>query len=323
MRLVCPNCGARYEVPKENIFATGRDVKCSACDTTWFQTHPDAISTPDASFDEGYDDCTRSSEAVLAELSAKSITGEAGKPVSNDDTSLSNSAVVGSHSLKNLKDESARRRLHPTVVGILREEARREAEERAAEMLKVQTKFSMTGTAHFDAPKSGVGENGNVTDAVTVDATSQSDTKTLEEQLNERLDENKSVIKQTPIIENQDDARPLKSELLFNLEDINPALASDKEVSVGEAGQMALMDVASKKAGRLGFLIGLFFISGLFAVYQYADRITAAYSPLVPAMNEYVSFVNRMRAYSDQSLYYAISWLEFQAEQARQDETQE
>ncbi len=314
MRLVCPNCGARYEVPKENIFATGRDVKCSACDTTWFQTHPDAIATRDASFDESYDDCTRSSEAVLAELSANSTMGEAGKPISNDNASLANSAVGVSHTFKDLKDESARRRLHPTVAEILREEARREAEERAAEVLKVQTKFSIAETAQFDASKSGIGENGNVTDAVIVDATSQSDTKTLEEELNDRLDENKSVIKQTSIIENQDDARPSKSELLFNIEDIDTAIASEKEVSVGKAGQMALVDVAIKKSGRLGFLIGLFFILGLFAVYQYADRITAAYSPLVPAMNEYVSFVNRMRAFSDQSLYYAISWLEFQAD---------
>ena len=323
MRLVCPNCGARYEVPKENIFATGRDVKCSACDTTWFQTHPDAVATRDASFYEGYDDCTQSSEAVLAELSAESITEEAGVSTSNNDASLPNSAAEGSQTLKDVKDELARRRLHPTVAEILRGEARREAEERAAEMLKVQTKFSVAETAQFDAPKSGLAENGNFTYAATVDATSQPDTKTSGEELDDRSNENQSVIKQTPIIENQDDARPLENKLLLNIEDINPSIASDKEVSVEEAGQVAPVDVASKKAGRLGFLIGFFFILGLFAIYQYEDRITAAYSPLVPAMNEYVSFVNRMRAYSDQSFYYAVSWLEFQAEQARHNETQE
>ena len=329
MRLVCPNCGARYEVPNENIFAVGRDVKCSACDTTWFQTHPDAMAAQDASVDEGNDDRTQSSEDVLAKFSAKSSKVEAGKPRSNDDASPLESAVEGSHTLKDLKDEAERRRLHPTVAEILREEARREAEERAADTLKVQTKFSLEQITQFDAPKSGVVENGDVTDAVTVDEKSRPDTKTLEEELDEPLDENKSVIKQTPIIENQDVARPLKSELPPNIEDINSAIAGDKEASVGEAGEVPLVDVARKvdvarlKAGRLGFLIGLLVISGLFAIYQYEDRITAAYSPLVPAMEEYVSFVDRMRAYSDQSLYYAIAWLELQAEWARQDETQE
>lgn len=41
MRLICPSCGAQYEVPAEVIPKTGRDVQCSDCGTTWFQHHPD------------------------------------------------------------------------------------------------------------------------------------------------------------------------------------------------------------------------------------------------------------------------------------------
>ena len=41
MRLICPNCGAQYEVPTEVIPSEGRDVQCSACSNTWFQAHPD------------------------------------------------------------------------------------------------------------------------------------------------------------------------------------------------------------------------------------------------------------------------------------------
>ena len=41
MRLICPNCGAQYEVPTEVIPNEGRDVQCSACSNTWFQAHPD------------------------------------------------------------------------------------------------------------------------------------------------------------------------------------------------------------------------------------------------------------------------------------------
>ncbi len=37
MRLVCPSCGARYEVDDGAIPQTGRDVQCSACDHGWFQ----------------------------------------------------------------------------------------------------------------------------------------------------------------------------------------------------------------------------------------------------------------------------------------------
>lgn len=41
MRLVCPNCGAQYEVSKDVIPDVGRDVQCSNCGHTWFQPHPD------------------------------------------------------------------------------------------------------------------------------------------------------------------------------------------------------------------------------------------------------------------------------------------
>lgn len=37
MRLICPNCGAQYEVDPSMIPADGRDVQCSNCVTTWFQ----------------------------------------------------------------------------------------------------------------------------------------------------------------------------------------------------------------------------------------------------------------------------------------------
>ena len=41
MILLCPNCGAQYEVPEDHIPKKyGRDVQCSACNHTWFQTHP-------------------------------------------------------------------------------------------------------------------------------------------------------------------------------------------------------------------------------------------------------------------------------------------
>lgn len=54
MRLICPNCGAQYEVPESVIPESGRDVQCSSCGNTWFQHHPlYANATEDeAGFDE-------------------------------------------------------------------------------------------------------------------------------------------------------------------------------------------------------------------------------------------------------------------------------
>lgn len=41
MRLACPNCDARYEVPDDAIPAEGRDVQCSNCGNAWFQLKDD------------------------------------------------------------------------------------------------------------------------------------------------------------------------------------------------------------------------------------------------------------------------------------------
>ena len=37
MRLVCPNCEAKYEVPDDAIPDTGRDVQCANCGHAWYQ----------------------------------------------------------------------------------------------------------------------------------------------------------------------------------------------------------------------------------------------------------------------------------------------
>lgn len=44
MRLVCPNCEAKYEVPEDAIPETGRDVQCANCGHSWYQMRPRTAS---------------------------------------------------------------------------------------------------------------------------------------------------------------------------------------------------------------------------------------------------------------------------------------
>ena len=46
MRLICPKCNAQYDIASDAIPEGGRDVQCSSCSHTWFQTEksPDAAS---------------------------------------------------------------------------------------------------------------------------------------------------------------------------------------------------------------------------------------------------------------------------------------
>jgi predicted Zn finger-like uncharacterized protein len=48
MRLVCPNCEAKYEVPEDAIPETGRDVQCANCGHAWYQMRPRAAAAETA-----------------------------------------------------------------------------------------------------------------------------------------------------------------------------------------------------------------------------------------------------------------------------------
>jgi predicted Zn finger-like uncharacterized protein len=43
MRLICPNCGAQYEIDNTAIPPGGRDVQCSDCQFSWFHTRRDPL----------------------------------------------------------------------------------------------------------------------------------------------------------------------------------------------------------------------------------------------------------------------------------------
>ena len=95
MRLICPNCGAQYEVSADVIPDGGRDVQCSNCGHTWFE-HPDAPS---------------------AEAEEDSFVDAAPPPPPPPPPPA----------------PPARTQLDPSIADILREEAAREEEARKAE----------------------------------------------------------------------------------------------------------------------------------------------------------------------------------------------
>ncbi|MDS9466266.1 zinc-ribbon domain-containing protein [Paracoccus sp. MBLB3053] len=53
MRLICPRCGAQYEIPDTAIPASGREVECSACSHVWRQDGP-APAAPAPAFEGGH-----------------------------------------------------------------------------------------------------------------------------------------------------------------------------------------------------------------------------------------------------------------------------
>ena len=110
MRLICPNCGAQYAVADDVIPASGRDVQCSNCAHTWFET-------PGASSDD------------LAPAPRKAAAPE--KPKGPFDGNIADAFKENSDNLAPAPQApKGRKAVDPEVAEILREEAAREAAQR-------------------------------------------------------------------------------------------------------------------------------------------------------------------------------------------------
>lgn len=107
MRLTCPNCAARYDVPDAEIPETGRDVRCAACGTAWVQHRSE-----------------RATGAAPPGPESGSAAGSAGDAAPHPPAEGAAAAPEAA---------PARRGLDPEIIDILRQEAARERAARAAE----------------------------------------------------------------------------------------------------------------------------------------------------------------------------------------------
>ena len=124
MRLVCPNCGAQYEVPEDVIPAAGRDVQCSNCGHTWFVAHPDSADATAMATEVApeWETPTPASQPAAADDSA-AYDGDLGEWEEPEDSSLHPNAPSA---------PNARRPLDPNIAELLRQEAEREQRQREA-----------------------------------------------------------------------------------------------------------------------------------------------------------------------------------------------
>lgn len=180
MRLICPNCGAQYEVPTNVIPEGGRDVQCSNCGHTWFQAHPDddpaPATEPDAvaaraapgaevahAAPEGDEAYAEGDEALGAETPPD---GAPQPPEAHDEDDTEEVAFEEETFEEETPPESEvapepprrsrpRRELDPSVAEVLREEAEREARRRAADggSLETQTELGLTEPEGDDAER--------------------------------------------------------------------------------------------------------------------------------------------------------------------------
>ena len=280
MRLSCPNCDARYEVPDEVIPASGRDVQCSNCGQTWFQHHPDNLPDEDeldtVTLDEDIPDPD--------EETAPPPPPEPARPAA-----------------------PARRELDPGVADILRQEAEAEFEarkRRQAQPLESQPDLGLEETEEPAAPP-----------PPPRPATSHDDAERRAQDARRRMARMRG--EPDPMGEAAATAAAISSrrELLPDIEEINSTLRNDNGPSGvdGDAREElgAGGEVKRRKRGyRGGLLLMLAVFALLTLAYVYAPRIALALPAVDPLLNSYVTWVDHMRIALDTQVSALLHWLD-------------
>ena len=291
MRLMCPNCSAQYEVPADVIPAEGRDVQCSNCQETWFETHPDTEPPTDVA--QTLKEHFAQTEPTAAPEPAQSDTISEPNPIDDEferaldqelDTIAEDDPDIAPAPA--ITHERSKREIDPSVADILREEAQREREQRAAETFEHQDEFALDADEPTSDPqpkKSGY--------------------------IDPKLDDLDEMYKDTAA-----DAPASCRDLLPDIEEINSTLRRDKKSANREEPETQAQKNASV---RRGFRAAIILLLLAVTVYVYADLITSNVPQLAPYLDAYVAQIDQWRAaLSDQTLGF-LTWLQTQADQAR------
>ncbi|MBU2994186.1 zinc-ribbon domain-containing protein [Octadecabacter sp. B2R22] len=298
MRLICPNCGAQYEVGDDVIPEAGRDVQCSNCGHAWFET-PGASEKAELAAEPtppepAQDLEPEAAQEVVQEPEPDVITEPAPEPEPEPEPE----PVQEPEPIQEPEPESEQepetepepepeqapepelrqREIDPGVADILREEADYEQAARQAEADPIETQPDLDLSQDPDEDRRSReardrlarlrGETDMASTAAAIGATMAQD------------------------------ADAPRRELLPDIEEINSTLRHDG------VGQVATADVTEEELQqRSGFRRGFIFVIVLallaLAVYIFAPQIIAALPQAEPALTSYVEWVDGLRLWLD------------------------
>ena len=290
MRLVCPNCGAQYEIDGRVIPDTGRDVQCSNCGHTWFQ-RPVGAEAPEAPAPAGGQapgpEETARAGREPAETGADTAATEPDTaaepaqptPQAEADAEAGQDAGTEAEAASPAPAEpptTPRPTLDESLQAVLREEAEREARARARERQEIETQ----------------GDLG-------LDASEASDRPAASAR--ERMARLRGL--DTEEETHASGGAGARRDLLPDIEEINSSLTS--------IGADEVVDDFAEPAGRGGFARGFFLMLLLaalaVALYLYAPLIGERLPALAGPLDAYMGTVDGLRGWLDEMVQRALS----------------
>lgn len=292
MRLICPNCGAQYEVDAKVIPSSGRDVQCSNCGHTWFQRSAEVDS--DLAQEMGFELMT---EDATSDTVSESMSHDQPAPPSPDfgddnDVEFSDdiaSAVSAAASLDIENTAEKAETVAPEVT--LAAPVRRSAvSESVRDILRAEVAYSQN-------------ERQPEPDALEIQAELGLDEAPSNEQkqgLRERMARLRGLNPSNTAASGSGKRR----DLLPDIEEINSTLsaASERDVDGTVLNDKTRKERARRTSFRTTFLIFIFVVLLLVLFYTLAPMLAQKVPALEGILNAYVTAANAFRAWLDATI---------------------
>ena len=304
MRLICPSCGAQYEVDESVIPEAGRDVQCSNCGNAWFQMSAAQLKAEEARaaeaeaagaevdetedwVEEAPDEAAEADEPPQEEPSQEVAAEEdwgAAENAAEDPADAVEEAEAVAEAVPAPEEPAPtpkRKTLDDAVMNVLREEADRERRAREAEGRVIETQ-----------PDLGIpAEAAAASVAAAVAAAQDDDAPEIEDEVYDPENEDSVV------------SRAARKELLPDIEEINSSLRATSDRGGEAASVDAPATLRRRRSGfRMGFVTAIVIAVILLLVYAFAPAISSAVPAASGAMEAYVAGVDGARSWLDATL---------------------
>ena len=310
MRLICPNCGAQYEVDERVIPDGGRDVQCSNCGLAWFQrsaraeeeakaaeeqaTLPDEISPHD---DDDYEPAPEAETAPDPAPEAPAARDE--DDYEDDDAD------------EGPGPELPKRPLDDSVRSILEEEAALEMQAREHEAQQIETQPDLGIDSPVDpeaerrriarermARMRGIEDGESLEHEVQDDAPDAAQpAQTTQELQDVAPDADTEAAVAATMAASRTERAAASRDVFPDIEEINSTLDSPAQSDPGNLSAEQVAEAAEARSGfKRGFSVVIILAALALAIYMFAPQIAAKVPALKPALAAYVEAINGLRA---------------------------
>ena len=267
MRLICPNCGAQYEVADDVIPTGGRDVQCSNCGHTWFEQ-------PGAS--------------VAAELGSEAETEPVPEPEPTPEPEPEPEPTPEPEP-EPVREAPKPREMASDVTDILREEAEYEKSAREAETNTLETQPDLDLSHDPDEDRRSREARDRLARLRGEPETAAADAAGIGAAVGAAMAQ---------------DANAPRRELLPDIEEINSTLRPD---NTANAAVNYDADTERPRGGfKRGFMYVVIIALVALAIYVFAPQISAAVPQVEPYLTSYAEWVDGLRILLDQKLQQLI-----------------